>query len=79
VRPIVSVLVSLAVFALLLPKGGLALATLGRWPVRPSPLPTTSGARARSSPLSITLFTVLLFVYGLGLPLSSGRYGEGAS
>ena len=60
----------LAVFALLLPKGGLVLATLGTMACSTFARPTSSGVRACSSPLVLTAFTVLLFVNGLGLPLS---------
>jgi hypothetical protein len=69
-RPILSVLVSLAAFALLLPRGGLALATMVTMACS-----TFSSAdyRWRESiifAVIITAFTVVLFVYGLGLPLS---------
>jgi hypothetical protein len=69
-RPILSVLVSLAVFALLLTRGGLALATLATMAC--STLSTTDYQWRESVIFAviITAFTVLLFVYGLGLPLS---------
>ena len=69
-RPILSVLVSLAVFALLLPRGGLALATLATMACSTF---ATADYKWRESVIFaviITAFTVLLFVYGLGLPLS---------
>lgn len=69
-RPILSVLVSLAVFALLLPRGGLALATLATMACSTF---ATADYKWRESvvfAVIITAFTVLLFVYGLGLPLS---------
>jgi hypothetical protein len=64
------VLVSLAVFALLLPRGGLALATLATMACSTF---ATADYKWRESVIFaviITAFTVLLFVYGLGLPLS---------
>jgi hypothetical protein len=69
-RPLGSVLVSLAIFALLLPKGGLVLATLGTMACATF---ATADYRWRESvvfAVIITAFTVLLFVNGLGLPLS---------
>jgi len=69
-RPLGSVLVSLAAFALLLPKGGLVLATLGTMACATF---ATADYRWRESvvfAVVITAFTVLLFVNGLGLPLS---------
>lgn len=69
-RPILSVLVSLAVFALLLPRGGLAVATLA---TMAGSTFSTADYQWRESVIFaviITAFTVLLFVYGLGLPLS---------
>lgn len=69
-RPILSVLVSLAAFALILPRGGLALATLATMACSTF---ATADFRWRESVIFaviITTFTVLLFVYGLGLPLS---------
>ena len=65
-----AVLVSLAVFALLLPRGGLALATLATMACSTF---ATADYRWRESVIFaviITAFTVLLFVYGLGLPLA---------
>jgi len=69
-RPILSVLLSLAVFALLLPRGGLALATLATMAC--STLSTAEYKWRESIVFAvvITVFTVLLFVKGLGLPLS---------
>jgi hypothetical protein len=69
-RPILSVLLSLAVFALLLPRGGLALATMATMACSTF---STADYKWRESVIFaviITAFTVLLFVYGLGLPLS---------
>jgi hypothetical protein len=69
-RPILSVLVSLAAFALLLPRGGLALATLATMACSTF---STADYKWRESiifAVIITAFTVVLFVYGLGLPLS---------
>ena len=59
-----------AVFALLLPKGGLALATFATLACSTF---AVSGFRWRESLLFavvLTVFTVLLFVNGLGLPLA---------
>jgi hypothetical protein len=69
-RPLISVLVSLAVFALILPKGGVVLATLGTMAC--STFATTDYKWRESVIFAviITIFTVLLFVNGLGLPLS---------
>jgi hypothetical protein len=69
-RPILSVLVSLAVFALLLPKGGLALATLGTMACSTFATPDYKWRESAIFAIVITAFTVLLFVNGLGLPLS---------
>ncbi len=69
-RPLASVLVSLAVFALLLPRGGLVLATLATLGCATL---AASDYRWRESllfALVVTSFTVLLFVHGLGLPLA---------
>jgi len=69
-RPIFAVLVSLAVFALLLPRGGLAAATLATMACSTF---ASAGYRWRESAIFaviITAFTTLLFVHGLGLPLS---------
>ena len=69
-RPLLSVLVSLAVFALLLPRGGLAMATLATMACSTF---ATADYKWRESVIFaviITAFTVLLFVRGLGLPLS---------
>jgi hypothetical protein len=69
-RPILSVLLSLAVFALLLPRGGLVLATLATMAC--STIATTDYKWRESVIFAvvITAFTILLFVSGLGLPLS---------
>jgi hypothetical protein len=69
-RPILSVLVSLAVFALLLPRGGLALATLGTMACSTFATPDYKWRESVIFAVIITAFTVLLFVNGLGLPLS---------
>ena len=69
-RSFLMVLLSLAVFALLLPKGGLVLATLGTLACSTF---AVSDYRWRESvlfSLILTTFTVLLFVNGLGLPLA---------
>ena len=69
-RPILSVLLSLALFALLLPRGGLALATVATMACSTF---STADYKWRESVIFavvITAFTVLLFVQGLGLPLS---------
>lgn len=69
-RSFFMVLLSLAVFAVLLPKGGLALATFTTLACSTF---AVSGFRWRESLLFailITAFTVLLFVNGLGLPLA---------
>jgi hypothetical protein len=69
-RPILSVLVSLAAFALLLPRGGLVLATMATMACSTF---STADYKWRESiifAVIITAFTILLFVYGLGLPLS---------
>ena len=69
-RPILSVLVSLAAFALLLPRGGLALATLATMACSTF---STAEYKWRESiifAVIITAFAIVLFVYGLGLPLS---------
>jgi hypothetical protein len=69
-RPLLSVLASLAVFALLLPRGGLALATMATMACSTF---STADYKWRESiifAVIITAFTVLLFVRGLGLPLS---------
>jgi hypothetical protein len=69
-RPILSVLLSLALFALLLPRGGLALATLATMACSTF---STAEYKWRESVIFavvITVFTILLFVNGLGLPLS---------
>ena len=69
-RSFLMVLLSLAVFALLLPKGGLALATFATLACSTF---AVSDFRWRESLLFavvLTAFTVLLFVNGLGLPLA---------
>jgi hypothetical protein len=69
-RPIISVLISLAVFALLLTRGGLVLATLGTMAASTSATKDFKWGESLLFTLIITAITVLLFVYGLGLPLS---------
>ncbi|MBM4314485.1 MAG: tripartite tricarboxylate transporter TctB family protein [Deltaproteobacteria bacterium] len=69
-RPILSVLLSLAVFALLLPRGGLALATLATMACSTFATADFKWRESLIFAVIITAFTVLLFVYGLGLPLS---------
>lgn len=68
-RPILSVLVSLVAFALLLPRGGLVLATLGTMAC--STFSTTDYKWLESVIFAviITAFTVLLFTNGLKLPM----------
>lgn len=69
-RPLLSVLVSLAVFALLLSRGGLVLATLGTMACSTFATPDYKWRESVIFAIVITAFTVLLFVNGLGLPLS---------
>jgi hypothetical protein len=69
-RPIISVLISLAVFALLLTKGGLVLATLGTMAASTCATKDFKWGESLLFTLIITAITVFLFVYGLGLPLS---------
>jgi hypothetical protein len=69
-RPILSVLLSLAVFALLLPRGGLALATLATMACSTFATADYKWRESAIFAVVITAFTVLLFVHGLGLPLS---------
>ena len=69
-RPILSVLVSLAVFALLLPRGGLALTTLATMACATYATPDYKWRESVLFAVIITVLTVLLFVSALGLPLS---------
>lgn len=69
-RPILSVLLSLAIFALLLPRGGLALATMATMACSTFATDDYKWRESVIFAIVITAFTVLLFVYGLGLPLS---------
>jgi hypothetical protein len=69
-RPLICVLVSLAVFALILPKGGLVLATLGTMACSTFAATDYKWRESVIFAVVITIFTVLLFVNGLGLPLS---------
>ena len=69
-RPILSVLISLAVFALLLPRGGLALATLATMACATFATPDYNWRESVLFAVIITVFTVLLFISALGLPLS---------
>jgi putative tricarboxylic transport membrane protein len=64
------VLVSLAVFALLLPRAGLALATLGTMACATFATSEFKWGESLIFAVVITAFTVLLFVHGLGLPLA---------
>jgi hypothetical protein len=64
------VLGSLAVFALLLPKGGLALATLGTLAASTCAVTDFRWRESALFALVLTALTILLFVYGLGLPLA---------
>ena len=59
-------LVSLAVFALLLPRGGLVLATLGTMACSTFATPDYKWRESVVFAIVITIFTVLLFVNGLG-------------
>ena len=69
-RSFVMVLSSLAVFALLLPKGGLALAALGTLTCSTCALSTFKWLESLLFAVGLTALTVLLFVNGLGLPLA---------
>ncbi|MFA5028152.1 MAG: tripartite tricarboxylate transporter TctB family protein [Candidatus Methylomirabilota bacterium] len=69
-RSFVMVLGSLAVFALLLPKGGLALATLGTLACSTHAVSDFKWRESLVFAIALTALTVLLFVNGLGLPLS---------
>ena len=69
-RPILSVLISLAVFALLLPRGGQALATLATMACATLATPDYKWRESVLFAVIITVFTVLLFISALGLPLS---------
>jgi hypothetical protein len=69
-RPLLSILVSLAAFALLLPRGGLVLATLGTMACSTFATPDYKWRESVIFAIVITTLTVLLFVSGLGLPLS---------
>jgi hypothetical protein len=69
-RPLLSILVSLALFALLLPRAGLVLATLGTMTCSTFATPDYKWRESVLFAIVITTLTVLLFVNGLGLPLS---------
>jgi len=69
-RSFVMVLSSLAVFALLLPKGGLVLATLGTLACSTCALSDFKWRESLLFAVGLTALTVLLFVNGLGLPLA---------
>jgi hypothetical protein len=69
-RSFVMVLSSLAVFALLLPKGGLVLATLGTLACSTCALSDFKWRESLLFAAGLTALTVLLFVNGLGLPLA---------
>lgn len=69
-RSFVMVLLSLAVFALLLPKGGLALATLATLACSTFAVSDFQWRESLLFAVVLTAFTVLLFVNGLGLPLA---------
>jgi hypothetical protein len=69
-RPILSVLVSLAAFALLLPRGGLVLATMATMACSTFSSADYKWRESIIFAVIITIFTVLLFVTGLGLPMS---------
>lgn len=69
-RSFLMVLLSLAVFALLLPKGGLALATLATLACSTCAISDFRWRESLLFAVVLTAFTVLLFVNGLGLPLA---------
>jgi len=69
-RSLLMVLLSLAVFAVLLPKGGLALATLGTLACSTLAISDFRWRESLIFAVTLTAFTVLLFVNGLGLPLA---------
>lgn len=69
-RSFLMVLLSLAVFALLLPKGGLALATFATLACATFAVSDYRWRESLIFSLVLTAFTVLLFVTGLGLPLA---------
>jgi hypothetical protein len=68
-RSLAFVLSALAVFALLLQKGGLVLATLGTLACSTCAVSDFKWRESLLFALVLTAFTVLLFVNGLGLPL----------
>jgi hypothetical protein len=69
-RSFVMVLSSLAVFALLLPKGGLVVATLGTLACSTCSLSDFKWRESLLFAVGLTALTVFLFVNGLGLPLA---------
>lgn len=69
-RSFVMVLLSLAIFALLLPRGGLALATLATLACSTCAISDFRWRESLLFAVILTVFTVLLFVNGLGLPLA---------
>jgi hypothetical protein len=69
-RPFLMVLLSLAAFALLLPKGGLVLASLGTLACSTCALSDFKWRESLLFAIVLTTLTVLLFVNGLGLPLT---------
>jgi hypothetical protein len=70
VRSLAFVLGSLALFALLLPKGGLALASFGTLACSTLAITDYKWRESLFFAIILTTFTVLLFVNGLGLPLN---------
>ena len=70
IRSLVMVLGSLAAFALLLPKGGLTLAAFGTLACATPAIPDYRWRESLVFGVILTAVTVLLFVHGLGLPLS---------
>ncbi|HSR10337.1 MAG TPA: tripartite tricarboxylate transporter TctB family protein [Thermodesulfobacteriota bacterium] len=68
-RSFVTVLSSLAVFALLLPKGGLALASLATLACSTCAVSDFKWRESLLFAVGLTGLTILLFVNGLGLPL----------
>ncbi len=69
-RPILVVLLSLAVFATLLARGGLVIATLATLACATCATSDYKWHESAIFAIILTVFTVLLFVNALGLPLS---------
>jgi|GEM_PF-3624982 hypothetical protein len=75
-RPILSVLLSLALFALLLPRGRPALATLATMACSTFATADYKWCESLIFAVVITAFAVLLFVYGWAFPSPSGPVGK---